>query len=133
PYAGGERMSVYAAASQATDSVAVSLYFRQGSHILDTAYRGNTDSIAKVYTALTSKDSARVTAIDIRSGASPEGNSNFNRLLSDNRAVSATSILSTLPGFEPQIVRVNSVGEDWDTFADNIIACKSMISTPPHD
>ena len=119
-------------AAVATDSVSISLYFQKSSSAFEPEFCGNAAAVEGLFEALASKDSARVVAVSVSSAASPEGNSAFNRRLSDRRARAAVNAIAGLPGFETDLVSIASNGEDWPGLVTCVTNYKSIGSTPPH-
>ena len=113
-----------------TDTVSARIYFRCASSVLDTAFRGNGQSLSRLRQALTTADSTRIEAVTVSAAASPEGKAGFNRRLSDARAKAAADAVVKLTGVSPEMLRIISEGEDWDGLRERVNSYNSA-NYPP--
>lgn len=112
------------AVSPRSDTVRVHAYFRYGSSGLAPEFRDNGGRLARfgnISAALLRDTSFRVSWIRIRSGASPEGNTAAQRLLTDRRGETIRRYLSERTGLPAARVEVESVGIDW-TGLDSLVS-----------
>ena len=109
-----------------SDSIGISLYFPKGYSILDTAFRENgvrVQSFIRRVRALQADNSMILRGVIIVSGASPEGNTELNRRLSDKRMEAVRSYMGTVcPDFGP-VIRVISKGVNWEGLERMIDTC----------
>lgn len=74
--------------TQPTDTLTVEIYYRQGISRFDSTYQDNRNRMGKLleflYT-LSADSTYRLNRLHITSGASPEGNTSFNKVLSKKR------------------------------------------------
>lgn len=100
---------------QFADSIRV--YFPVGKSAWNPEFRDNGERMREFIERIQQKESAdsiyRVLSVRYVAGASPEGGTNLNSTLSQNRANSITSYLHHHINFADSIVVVNSIGEDW--------------------
>ncbi len=97
------------------------LLFAWDSHQVNPSLYDNAASLDSVLTSLkkVAADS-RITieGIEVVGYASPEGRAGYNQQLSERRAQAFVEYLaSQVPGLDPQILRAEGHGEDWDSFA----------------
>ena len=102
----------------AVDSLRVSLHYRQGSAVLDPGLTGNEEAIARMLKI--AERGIRVRSIDIVSSASPEGNTLFNKELSEDRSETALSLLAEMFDLDSASLAVSSIGIDWDGLVDRL-------------
>lgn len=73
--------------TQPTDTLTVEIYYRQGISRFDSTYQDNRNRMGKLleflYT-LSADSTYRLNRLHITSGASPEGNTSFNKVFSKN-------------------------------------------------
>lgn len=96
------------------------LLFAWDSHQVNPSLYDNAASLDSVLTSLkkVAADS-RITieGIEVVGYASPEGRAGYNQQLSERRAQAFVEYLaSQVPGLDPQILRAEGHGEDWDSF-----------------
>lgn len=90
-------------------------FISQSGEVLQHFDLDDTDAAGRIREALSAGDSQLI-SVSIRSGASPEGNSDTNRALSDKRAEDTRSyLLSAVPELAQVPVTLYSVGEDYET------------------
>ena len=96
------------------------IYFRINSSDIDTAFLGNGSTIRRMrreIDSLIARGVITTDSISIVSAASPDGSDRFNITLSRERGRAARSLLKRhYPGINPEIIFVDPIGEDWDTF-----------------
>ncbi|MDE5555380.1 MAG: hypothetical protein K2J10_09395, partial [Muribaculaceae bacterium] len=107
-------------ANAITDTLNVSLHYCQGSPKLEADYHGNDSVIAALGKLASSTDS--VMSIGIVSSASPEGNTLFNRHLSELRSQTALSLVASLCNS----VHISSIGINWNGLAERLEASKEF-------
>ncbi|MDE6702614.1 MAG: DUF3575 domain-containing protein [Muribaculaceae bacterium] len=96
----------------AVDSLRVSLHYPIGSAVLDADLDRNARTLEKLQKLADGRVS--VHAINIVSSASPEGNTLFNKQLSEDRTRTATALLSGIFELDSIPLTVTSIGIDWD-------------------
>lgn len=105
------------ASSDVEESDSVRVYFKQGIYKLELDFENNEKNlesfIARMHRLYTERRFA-IKSIRIVGGASPEGNSKFNRLLSDKRAEAITSYLRSYMALPDSLIQVISPGVDWE-------------------
>ena len=103
------------------DTVGVKVYFRQGSSILQPAFRDNSvrlDEFMRRVSEMHSDSTARLNSIDIVAYASPEGPYTLNRKLARKRAENISAYLrDSLPFLPESLFNVQPKGIDWDGLA----------------
>lgn len=80
-------------------------------------YKGNAEVLAQVDRILSeirNDTNLVITEFSVAGYASPEGNFNSNKILSENRARSFVEYLRQRHGFDTRIIKVTGYGEDWD-------------------
>lgn len=88
--------------TQPTDTLTVEIYYRQGISRFDSTYQDNRNRMGKLleflYT-LSADSTYRLNRLHITSGASPEGNTSFNKVLSKKEPMPSaiTSVYDCLP------------------------------------
>lgn len=106
------------------------IYFKINSWDIDTTLRGNGETIRRMrreMDSLISRGIITTDSISIVSAASPDGGTAFNQWLSGKRGAAARKLLERFyPGIDPEIVFVNPVGEDWDTFRKVVYGDKDI-------
>ena len=130
------------------EEMSLTIYFKVGRYELLPSLSGNGRRISRFFEALDSLSTdpaVRIShTVDIRSSASPEGDSQFNAQLSMNRARTAMKLFRsrTLSNQQPTpkapaansltnqqptpnaldgiSFRINSIGEDWETLGEQI-------------
>ncbi len=111
------------ASAQKTDSLKLTIYFRQNMSNLDLDYRDNEahfDRFVSEVKKILADPTCRVIDITIRSGASPEGKFDNNKALSRRRGECIKGFLDrslSIPGIP---IRVDAVGEDWAAFREMV-------------
>ncbi len=101
-------------AAVVVDTLTVNIYFRQGSAVFDTQLSGNLQSLGKMGSIINSDS---IFSINIKSSASPEGNTLFNKQLSVDRTSTALRLLDSL-GIYSSKITTKSIGTDWTRLAD---------------
>lgn len=102
------------------DTLHLDVYFRQGSTTFDGMFRGNSgclDAFMSRLRALQSYNGVSFRGLRIIGGASPEGNTDFQKVLSGRRGEHVDSLLKSygLCGVYP--VESVSLGIDWEGLA----------------
>ena len=109
----------YVSAQEVRDSVNV--YFRQGHTALDPLYRNNGDNLegfAARVRAVKEDGSCRIRSIRIVGGASPEGNTALNKVLSEKRASQIVAFLKRQVSLEGIAFDIDARGIDWQGLAE---------------
>ncbi len=94
----------------------ISVFFRQGSHIIDRNFGVNNKNLVELISAvraLASAEDTRIVKIIIAGFASPEGSPGFNERLAWNRAVSVKDMLAANTGIDPRTIELYNGGVDW--------------------
>ena len=115
------------------EEMSLTIYFKVGRYELLPSLSGNGRRISRFFEALDSLSTdpaVRIShTVDIRSSASPEGNTQFNAQLSMNRARTAMKLFrsrtlsnqqATPNALDGISFRINSIGEDWETLGEQI-------------
>lgn len=110
-----------------TESIGIQVFFRQGKTDLDMGYMGNRKSFDQFIKAISPMVTGTITAdengrhvlskvseIHIVAGASPEGSSELNQKLSEERAESIRKALMELIPESTGLFRIEAVGVDWN-------------------
>lgn len=99
------------------ESVTARVHFRQGSAVLDTTYRDNGAMLRHLtgeLNGMMSDGRIAVEAVTIETGASPEGDVQFNDRLAIDRARAIRSYLLDALPLNASQVRAWSAGVDWE-------------------
>lgn len=107
------------------DTLLLTTYFRYGASALDLEFRDNAgrlETFEDLVHQLRADTSAHVTRIDIRSGASPEGNSDAQKRLASTRGAQVAGELERRMNLPSSIMHLNSVGIDWEGLYDLVAA-----------
>ena len=100
------------------DTVAcASIYYMQGRSDYNPDLRENSDAVGKLVKTVGSR---RITNICVVSSASPEGNSDFNQTISEQRNQTAINLLQNLNGFYSATKNIKSIGTDWKGLAEMV-------------
>lgn len=94
----------------------ISIYFRQGSRIIDRGFSGNNKSLVELISAIraiTESNDSKVVRIVIAGFASPEGSLAFNDRLAWDRAVAVKTFLTTNSSIQPSQVQIYNGSVDW--------------------
>lgn len=101
-----------------SDTITVEVYYRQGHSRLDPAYWDNhsrLDSLVKVLHKLSSDSTFRLERFGIVSGASPEGSTSLNKVLSEKRTNRISDYLRhRIHPRQASLMEESHVGIDWD-------------------
>ena len=103
---------------QPTDTLTVEIYYQQGISQIDSTYQDNRNRMGKLleflYT-LSADSTCRLNGLHIISGASPEGNTSFNKALSKKRTNAISDYLSLrLPAEQSALITKAHTGIDWE-------------------
>ena len=106
-----------------TDTLSTVIYFpvsRDDRVYME--YGGNQDrlEVLKREVALSEDNGGRVTNLNLRGSASPEGPTDFNTQLGMNRAATAREFLVHYLDLRPSVVASTAVGEDWEGFLEQL-------------
>lgn len=107
------------------DTLNLRVYFRYGISAVDLEFRDNAgrlETFENLIHQLRADTSAHVTRIDIRSGASPEGNSDAQKRLASYRGLQVATELEHRIGLPSTIMHLESVGIDWEGLYDLVAA-----------
>lgn len=115
--------------TQPTDTLTVEIYYRQGISRFDSTYQDNRNRMGKLleflYT-LSADSTYRLNRLHITSGASPEGNTSFNKVLSKKRTNAISDYLGLrLPAEQSAVVTKTHRGIDWATLQAKV-ECSDM-------
>ena len=96
------------------------LLFAWDSHQVNPSLYDNAASLDSVLTSLkkvVADSRITIEGIEVVGYASPEGRAGYNQQLSERRAQAFVEYLaSQVPGLDPQILRAEGHGEDWNGF-----------------
>lgn len=105
------------------DTLHLDVFFRQGDISVDPDFRNNGSSLETFRDSLDKHlrdTTAFVRVINIRSSASPEGNTRNNQRLSEGRGQAIKDWLVGRLNVEPNVFHIEAVGEDWEGLADRV-------------
>lgn len=109
---------------QVTDSVMVNVHFKQNVSILEQGFGGNKKalrSFTKEYERLSNDPNCTIVSLELISGASPEGPSDHNMVLSEKRASALRQYLENYcDEVNSDLVVERPLGSDWDGLADRL-------------
>lgn len=109
-------LPVSAQCETVSDSVIIN--FRKSEMVVDRDFKQNDNALSVICNRLsdfTNPDSAMVLKrIYVAGSASPEGSTELNRRLSEERAKSIFNYLSQLYSFPDSLTTFNFIGRDWD-------------------
>lgn len=106
-----------------TDTVIyANIFYEKGSSCYLPALRENATTIRNLLATI---GADCVIEIDVKSSSSPEGNTDLNYLLSNQRNNTALELIKDLNGFEDAKIRVSSMGTDWAGLA-NLVETSNM-------
>lgn len=106
-----------AAYAQSPDTLTVSVYFKQGSSVVDRAYCDNglrLDSFISKVNSLHADSLLYLHSVRIMTSASPEGSLELNEKISHERGRNIRDYILSKTLLSPVQVKVRSVGVDWD-------------------
>lgn len=116
---------------QKVEGKGLMFYFRPGSVTLDINYMSNQAAITKFISVLTPSAVQNVKSISIEGYASPEGNENFNKRLSMDRATAVKRyMIANFPWIPIEKIKLKEGGENWKGLRDLVSA---DFSTPRRD
>ena len=103
------------------DTLRLPVSFRSRESVIDPKYGNNPATIDRLVGALEAglaDPSARIGIISIRTGSTPDGATDVNKRISEERAESIRRlILGRVSGSERLRFKVTAVGEDWERLA----------------
>lgn len=103
------------ASDRGSDSISYRIYFRQASPVLETGYKSNQAKLDSLCALLQVKwQNSDLGHIKINSGASPEGNTKFNKVLSEKRGEALRSYLQGKLMIPDSVFVIDSRGQDWE-------------------
>ena len=110
------------------DTLDTKIYFRVGRSDVDWNFRDNGRTVTSLTSRLhdlCSDTSVVITRINVRAGPSPEGNTDMNKRLSEQRVASIVSLLKNLMGSDGRGIPVNreALGIDWRGLRDLAAGC----------
>lgn len=110
------------------DTLDTKIYFRVGRSDVDWNFRDNGRTVTSLTSRLhdlCSDTSVVITRINVRAGTSPEGNTDKNKRLSEQRVTSIVSLLKNLMGSDGRGIPVNreALGIDWRGLRDLAAGC----------
>lgn len=98
--------------------------FPVGSSIILADFRNNPSEIAKINADISRiKDNTdlELASLVLTGYASPEGSYSNNERLSSNRTLSLKKYLENIFNYPSQLLKTNSIAEDWDGFREAIL------------
>lgn len=97
------------------DSISYRIYFDTGSSSLDLSFRNNASCIDSLLSSIRSLQKRSILRrISLSSGASPEGNSSLNHILSNKRGINLRSYIQKHSSLADSLFTFSSCGQDWD-------------------
>lgn len=99
------------------DTISVAVYFHQGDADFDASFRGNgprLESFARHVRELSADRTVSILSIRIVGGASPEGRTDYQKTLSENRADCLERRLRACHALLSEFVEIEPLGIDWD-------------------
>ena len=109
-------MSEYRPFDEYSRDGTITVYFRQGKYDIDRNYRGNNASLTDILSVIReieASGNSNIEQIVIAGFASPEGNTNSNYRLSENRAEGVRKYILNNSSINPDRLNVYVGGEDW--------------------
>lgn len=99
----------------------LTIFFRKESSVFDAGYRSNGASLENFCKRIEGYiDSAADVDIEICGAASPEGDFEYNRMISASRTNALRGVLSDRLSIPEDRIRCMSVSEDWDVLVQEI-------------
>ncbi len=96
----------------------VAIYYRWDKSKIDSLYLSNPHNLRTLDSLLTSADTRRIDTLTIVAYASPEGDSIYNRRLSERRATTIRdNIVERYRGIDPVRITTSAQGENWEGMA----------------
>lgn len=91
-------------------------YFRINSHLLDSEYLGNNETIRNINKILDKQNLTKnINSINIVSSASPDGNCEYNKWLANKRGIATKGYLVWKhPHLNKDIIKTTNIGENWE-------------------
>ncbi len=96
---------------------AVAIYYRWDKWKLDSLYLSNPHNLRMLDSLLTSASARRIDTLTIVAFASPEGDSVYNRRLSERRAATIRDYIADRYGVDPGKIVMAARGENWEGLA----------------
>lgn len=98
-----------------TDTIRCRFYFPVGVSGLDLSYRGNGAVLDSAFASISSRQRySRLLHVNLKSGASPEGDVNLNKRLSERRLAALYSVFRDQLSIPDSSFVCSSLGEDWE-------------------
>lgn len=108
--------TVRAQESALVGTYGVRVYFRQGSSALDCSLNGNGERLSMLLDTLRmlhSDTSCAVGSVRVAAGTSPDGRSDYNKRLSQERASSVAAWLREHASVPDSVLELEALGIDW--------------------
>lgn len=118
----------FAQESVLVDTCRANVYFRQGSSVFEPSLSGNEQRMSALVGKLQNLqlDSlCKIKSIRIVAGASPEGNTDYNRQLSKQRAIQISDYFRRKTSFGETLISTEPLGIDWQGLT-SIVDTSSM-------
>lgn len=115
------------------DTLHLTTYFRYGLSSLELEFKdneGRLNTFENMVDQLRTDPSARILRVDIRGGASPEGNSDAQKQLAAWRGEQVAKDLEQRLGLSRSLMHIESVGIDWEGLYDFV---KSSSEVPARE
>jgi len=97
------------------DTIRCRFYFPVGSSMLDLSYRGNGAILDSALAGISSRQKhSKLLRVNLRSGASPEGNMGLNKRLSERRLAALHAVFRERLSIPESSFVCSSMGEDWE-------------------
>ena len=104
------------------DSITVQIFFHRNHFDIDPNFSSNGDNLSVFFHSLDILSQKACIGIDstvyIRSSSSIDGGSDYNLILSRQRASTLKQLFLNRSVFRPKEIDIQAVGEDWDKLAD---------------
>lgn len=107
----------YGQAGESSDTLRVDFYFRRGHAGYDPSYGDNglrMDSLLRFAARLRAGSGGALRSVVVTGSASPEGNTDAQKVLASRRSRGIVSLLSSRSGLRGAPFRAESVGIDWE-------------------
>lgn len=117
--------SVHAQQTIESDTTEICIYFKCGHSTLDPDYRNNglrMDDFVRKMEGLQRDGACTLRSVTVTGSASPDGNTDLNKKLAAKRAANIGNYLRGRLGLDGSLLRIGSVGIDWDGLYDAVSA-----------
>ena len=106
---------VYDAAAATNQGDDVSIRYRSGKTVIESAVRPNADNLSKLDAILSGPQAEHITRIELRAASSPNGPTYLNKQYAHERAQGVIDyVTSRYPSLPASVWHVEEIAEDWD-------------------